>query len=353
MKKKHKIKVGISVGDLSGIGIEIVLKTFEDSRMLDFCTPIIFASSKVVSHHKKVLEINTSIHGIDSLNKIIPQKVNLLNVWKEMVEVDLGTPTETSGKYALISLDKAVEALKNEEIDVLVTAPIDKNNIQSETFAFKGHTEYLEDKLEGESLMILTTDNLRVGLITGHIPLAEVADKISPELIKKKVDIMYASLVQDFNISKPKIAVLGLNPHCGDQGVIGTEDDEIVKPTIEDIQKKGRLVYGPFAADSFFGNENYKSYDGILAMYHDQGLTPFKTLAFGKGVNFTAGLNRIRTSPDHGTAFEIAGKGKAEYNSFKEAIFMAIKLFKDREENISLNENKLEIQKEKKIHYSK
>jgi len=353
MKKTHKIKVGISVGDLSGIGIEIVLKTFEDSRMLDFCTPIIFASSKVVSHHKKVLEINTSIHGIDSLNKIIPQKVNLLNVWKEMVEVDLGNPTETSGKYALISLDKAVEALKNEEIDVLVTAPIDKNNIQSETFAFKGHTEYLEDKLEGESLMILTTDNLRVGLITGHIPLSEVADKISPELIKKKVDIMYASLVQDFNISKPKIAVLGLNPHCGDQGVIGTEDDEIVKPTIEDIQNKGRLVYGPFAADSFFGNENYKSYDGILAMYHDQGLTPFKTLSFGKGVNFTAGLNRIRTSPDHGTAFEIAGKGKAEYNSFKEAIFMAIKLFKDREENISLNENKLAIQKEKKIHYSK
>ena len=353
MKKKHKIKVGISVGDLSGIGIEIVLKTFEDSRMLDFCTPIIFASSKVVSHHKKVLKINTSIHGIDNLNKIIPQKVNLLNVWKEMVEVDLGNPTEISGKYALLSLDKAVEALKSEEIDVLVTAPIDKNNIQSETFAFKGHTEYLEDKLEGESLMILTSDNLRVGLITGHIPLGEVADKISPELIKKKVDIMYTSLIQDFNISKPKIAVLGLNPHCGDQGVIGTEDDEIVKPTIEDIQKKGSLVYGPFAADSFFGNENYKSYDGILAMYHDQGLTPFKTLAFGNGVNFTAGLNRIRTSPDHGTAFEIAGKGKAEYTSFKEAIFMAIKLFKDREENISLNENKLEIQKEKKVHYSK
>ncbi len=353
MKKKHKIKVGISVGDLSGIGIEIVLKTFEDSRMLDFCTPIIFASSKVVSYHKKVLEINTSIHGIDSLNKVVPQKVNLLNVWKEMIDLDLGTPTEISGKYALISLEKAVEALKNKEIDVLVTAPIDKNNIQSETFKFKGHTEYLEDKLEGESLMILTTDNLRVGLITGHIPLSEVADKIDPELIKKKIDIMYASLIQDFNISKPKIAVLGLNPHCGDQGVIGTEDDDIVKPAIEAIQKKGRLVYGPFAADSFFGNGNYKSYDGILAMYHDQGLTPFKTLAFGNGVNFTAGLNRIRTSPDHGTAFEIAGKGKAEFNSFKEAIFMAIKLFKDREENISLNENKLEIQKEKKKQYSK
>lgn len=353
MKKKHKIKVGISVGDLSGIGIEVILKSFEDSRMLDFCTPVIFASSKVISHHKKVLGINTNIHGIDSLNKILPKKLNLLNVWKEMVEIELGTPTEISGKYALLSLEKAVEALKNEEIDVLVTAPIDKNNIQSDAFTFEGHTEYLEDRLEGESLMILVNDKLRVGLITGHIPISEVAQKISPELIKKKVEIMYSSLVQDFNISKPKIAVLGLNPHCGDQGVIGTEDDEIVRPTLDEIQKKGQLVYGPFAADSFFGNEHYKSFDGVLAMYHDQGLAPFKTLSFGKGVNYTAGLNRIRTSPDHGTAFEIAGKDKADYNSFKEAIFMAIKLFKDREENILLFENKLEIQKEKKYQHSK
>ena len=353
MKKKHKIKVGISVGDLSGIGIEVILKSFEDSRMLDFCTPVIFASSKVISHHKKVLGINTNIHGIDSLNKILPKKLNLLNVWKEMVEIELGTPTEISGKYALLSLEKAVEALKNEEIDVLVTAPIDKNNIQSDDFKFEGHTEYLDDRLEGESLMILVNDKLRVGLITGHIPISEVAQNISPELIKRKVEIMYSSLVQDFNISKPKIAVLGLNPHCGDQGVIGTEDDEIVRPTLDEIQKKGQLVYGPFAADSFFGNEHYKSFDGVLAMYHDQGLAPFKTLSFGKGVNYTAGLNRIRTSPDHGTAFEIAGKNKADCNSFKEAIFTAIKLFKDREENILLFENKLEIQKQKKYQHSK
>lgn len=353
MKKKHKIKVGISVGDLSGIGIEVLLKSFEDNRMLDFCTPVIFASSKVISHHKKILGINTNIHGIDDLDKILPKKLNLLNVWKEIVDIELGVPTEISGKYALLSLERAVEALKKEEIDVLVTAPIDKNNIQSDAFKFEGHTEYLEDQLEGESLMILVNDKLRVGLITGHIPISEVAQKISPELIKKKVETMYTSLVQDFNISKPKIAVLGLNPHCGDQGVIGTEDDEIVKPTIDEIQKNGQLVYGPFAADSFFGNENYKSFDGVLAMYHDQGLAPFKTLSFGKGVNYTAGLNRIRTSPDHGTAFEIAGKGKADYNSFKEAIFMAIKLFKDREENISLNENRLEIRKEKKYQYSK
>jgi 4-hydroxythreonine-4-phosphate dehydrogenase len=353
MKKKHKIKVGISVGDLSGIGIEIVLKSFEDNRMLDFCTPVIFASSKMISHHKKILNIDTNIHGIDSLNKIVPQKVNLLNVWKEIVDVEIGRPSKNSGEYALLSLEKAVQALKNEQIDVLVTAPIDKHNIQSDTFQFKGHTEFLEEHLEGESLMILMSDELKVGLITGHIPIKEVAAAISPELIAKKAQIMYDSLVQDFGIPKPKIAVLGLNPHCGDQGVIGTEDDDIVRPAIEDIQKKGQLVYGPYAADSFFGNENYKSFDGVLAMYHDQGLAPFKTLAFGKGVNFTAGLNRIRTSPDHGTAFEIAGKGKAEFSSFKEAVFTAIRLFKNREEHIFLNENKLQPQKEKKTQYSK
>ena len=353
MKKKDKIKVGISVGDLNGIGVEIVLKSFEDSRMLDFCTPVIFASSKAISYHKKALNLNTNIHGIDSLRKIVPQKFNLLNVWKEMIDIDLGKPSEASGKYALLSLDSATKALKNGDVDILVTAPIDKNNIQSEAFNFKGHTEFLEHNLNGESLMILCSGDLRVGLITGHIPIDKVAENINAELIRKKVSIMYKSLVEDFNIAKPKIAVLGLNPHCGDHGVIGTEDDEIVRPTLEEIQKNGKLVYGPYAADSFFGNGNYKGFDGILAMYHDQGLTPFKTLSFGKGVNFTAGLDRIRTSPDHGTAFEIAGKGKAEYSSFKEAIFLGINLFKAREEYNSLMENKLKIQKEKKKQYSK
>ncbi len=353
MKKKDKIKVGISVGDLNGIGIEIILKSFEDSRMLDFCTPVIFASSKVVSFHKKALELNTGIHGIDHLDKMVPQKLNLLNVWKDIVDVELGKPTKNSGKYALLSLENATEALKKGDVDVLVTAPIDKNNIQSETFSFKGHTEFLESKLEGEALMILCSGDLRVGLITGHIPVRKVAEEISAELIRKKVNIMYKSLVEDFNIAKPKIAVLGLNPHCGDHGVIGTEDDEIVRPALHDIQKDGKLVYGPYAADSFFGNGSYKGFDGILAMYHDQGLTAFKTLAFGNGVNFTAGLEKIRTSPDHGTAYEIAGKGKAEFSSFKEAIFMAIKLFRYREEYYDLMENKLEIQKEKKKQYSK
>ncbi|WKK65783.1 4-hydroxythreonine-4-phosphate dehydrogenase PdxA [Lutimonas zeaxanthinifaciens] len=353
MKKSDKIKVGISVGDLNGIGIEIILKSFEDNRMMDFCTPVIFASSKAVSFHKRALNLNTNIHGIDSLSKIVPQKLNLLNVWKELVDLELGKPSESSGRYALKSLEKATEALKNEEIDILVTAPIDKNNIQSEEFSFKGHTEFLENKLDGEALMILCSGELRVGLITGHVPVSQVSGLISEELITKKVDIMYKSLVQDFNISKPKIAVLGLNPHCGDQGVIGKEDDEIVRPVLEKIQKEGQLVYGPYAADSFFGNETYRSFDGILAMYHDQGLAPFKTLAFGKGVNFTAGLEKIRTSPDHGTAYEIAGKGKADYGSFKEAIFMGIKLFKARKEYNHLVSDKLKIHKDKKKQYSR
>lgn len=353
MKKRDKIKVGISVGDLNGIGIEIILKTFEDSRMLDFCTPVIFASSKVISYHKKALQLNTNIHGIDSLHKIVPQKFNLLNVWKEMIDIELGSPTKISGTYALKSLDSATEALQQGAIDLLVTAPIDKNNIQADDFQFKGHTEFLESKLSGEALMILCSGDLRVGLITGHVPISKVAEQISTELIKKKVDIMYKSLVEDFNISKPRIAVLGLNPHCGDKGVIGTEDDEIVRPLLKEIQKSGQLVYGPYAADSFFGNGNYKGFDGILAMYHDQGLAPFKTLAFGQGVNFTAGLDKIRTSPDHGTAYEIAGKGKADFSSFKEAIFMGINLFNAREEYVGLTENRLEIQKDKKKQYSK
>ena len=347
MKKEDKIRLGISVGDLNGIGIEIILKTFEDSRMFDFCTPVIFASSKSVSFHKKELNLETNIHGIDHIHKMVHNKLNLLNVWKEMIDLDLGKPSKVSGEFGLRSLRKAVEALKKEEIDVLVTAPIDKHNIQSDAFAFKGHTEYLEEQLGGESLMILMHENLRVGLVTGHIPVSEVARSISPERIQKKVEILYHSLQQDFNIRKPRIAVLGLNPHCGDQGVIGEEDDKIVRPTIDKIQKGGKLVYGPYAADSFFGNGSYKNFDGIIAMYHDQGLAPFKTLAFGKGVNFTAGLNRIRTSPDHGTAFDIAGKGIADPHSFQEAIFSAIAIFRAREENISLKENQLKVSAKK------
>ncbi len=341
MKKFEKIKVGISIGDFNGIGIEVILKTFEDIRMLDFCTPIIFGASKVISYHKKALQINLNIHGVDNIKKIVHNKLNLFNVWKEQVDIELGKGTTESGNYAFESLKAATEALKNNEIDILVTAPINKSNIQSEKFKFKGHTEYLENVLEGESLMILMTQDLRIGLITGHIPISEVASTVTADLIKKKVEIMYKSLQQDFNIRKPKIAVLGLNPHCGDNGVIGKEDDEIVKPTLADFQEKGKLVYGPYAADSFFGSNAHVKFDGVLAMYHDQGLAPFKTLAFGNGVNFTAGLNRIRTSPDHGTAYDIAGSGKANFNSFKQALFDAISIFKNRKEINTLNENRL------------
>lgn len=347
MDKSKKIIVGISIGDFNGIGIEIALKTFLDKRMLDFCTPVIFGSTKLITAYKKSMNINVPFNGVKKIENIIHGKLNILNLWNEDVEINLGKATKESGKYAFDSLKEATNSLINGAIDVLVTAPINKDNIQSEEFKFPGHTEYLESNLEGESLMILMTDTLRIGLITGHIPVSKISETITPELIKKKVSIMYNSLIQDFAISKPKIAILGLNPHCGDHGVIGNEDDEIIRPTIDEIQQKGQLVYGPYAADSFFGSENYKNFDAILAMYHDQGLAPFKTLSFGEGVNFTAGLNKVRTSPDHGTAYELAGKELANISSFKEAVFSAIHIFKTRKEYKSLTENTLKVKRQK------
>jgi len=253
----------------------------------------------------------------------------------------LGQATKTSGAYAAKSLEEAVKHLKEGSIDVLVTAPINKETIQSENFNFPGHTEYLEANLEGNSLMILMTDQLKIGLITGHIPISDVAAAITPAIIKEKVATMHASLISDFGITKPKIAVLALNPHCGDKGVIGKEDDEIIKPTIDEIAASGKLVFGPYAADGFFGSETYKQFDGVLATYHDQGLAPFKALSFGNGVNFTAGLNEIRTSPDHGTGLDIAGKNSANPSSFKEALFAAIAIFKTRSEYKILTKNPL------------
>jgi len=343
MDKSDKIIVGISIGDLNGIGVEVILKTFQDNRMLDFCTPLIFASTKTISYHKKALNLEIPIHGITSLSQIQHTKINVLNIWKEDVSVTLGKASKESGDYAAKSLEIAVDYLKNKKIDVLVTAPINKETIQSEDFNFPGHTEYLEDKLEGESLMILMTDNLKIGLITGHIPISKVAETITPSLIKEKVATLYTSLIEDFGINKPKIAVLALNPHCGDKGVIGKEDDEIIKPTIEEIKASGKLVFGPYAADGFFGSETYRQFDGVLATYHDQGLAPFKALSFGKGVNYTAGLSEIRTSPDHGTGFDIAGKNSANPSSFKEALFTAIQVFKTRKEYKELSINPLQI----------
>ena len=341
MQGTGNIKLGISIGDLNGIGCEVVLKTFEDSRMLDFCTPVIFASNKTISHQKSELGLEINYNGIHEASKAIDGKINVVNVWKETPVVNFGEPTPESGKYAIQSLKAAVAALKNNEIDVLVTAPINKNNIQAEDFKFPGHTDYLAKELEGESLMFMVTDGLRVGLLTDHVAVKDVAASITPQLIRSKIATISNSLKMDFGIRKPKIALLGINPHSGDNGVIGKEDDEILRPVIKEMAEKGHLVFGPYSADSFFGSDNYKNFDAILAAYHDQGLIPFKTLSFGKGVNFTAGLNKVRTSPDHGTAYEIAGKGVADNSSFKEAVFMALHIFKNRQEYKELTGNPL------------
>ncbi len=346
MNKKDKIVVGISIGDINGVGIEVILKTFEDKRMLDFCTPLLFGSSKVIAAHKKILNIETNIHEINSIQQIKDGEVNLLTIWKEDVMLELGSATKIGGQYAFKSLNEATKSLKKGEIDLLITAPINKETIQSEEFNFSGHTEFLERNLDGESLMILMNDFLRIGLITGHIPISKIAETITPELIESKVKILNNSLKQDFNINKPKIAVLGLNPHSGDNGVIGQEENELIKPTITSIHESGIFVYGPYAADGFFGSEAYKQFDGVLAMYHDQGLAPFKALTFGNGVNFTAGLSHVRTSPDHGTAFDISGKGKANSDSFKEAVFTGIKIFKNRNEYKELTQNVLKPKKQ-------
>ncbi|MFD2563383.1 4-hydroxythreonine-4-phosphate dehydrogenase PdxA [Aquimarina rubra] len=347
MKKEEKIRLGISIGDLNGIGSEVALKTFEDPRMLDFCTPVIFASVKILSFLKKQYTLNMNFNGIDNTSQILDGKVNVINVWKEGVDINFGEENSTIGAYAIKSLKAATAALKNDEIDVLVTAPINKHSIQSEDFNFPGHTDYLDQELEGNSLMFMITDTLKVGLLTDHVAVKDIADTITPELIQKKVDTIYTALKQDFGISKPKIAVLGINPHSGDNGVIGKEDEEVLKPTIKKINESGKLVYGPYAADSFFGSDSYKSFDAVVAAYHDQGLIPFKTLSFGKGVNYTAGLNKVRTSPDHGTAFEIAGKNKADNESFKEAVFAALKIFKNRQEYLELTANPLKKQPRK------
>ncbi len=343
MDKAQKIKIGISIGDINGIGIELILKTFKDARMMELCTPVIFGSSKVISQHRKALNMNVQTQTVPSVDKLISGKLNVVSVWKEEVEVSLGKATKVGGEYAAKSLEAATSALKDGYVDVLITAPINKETIQSEEFTFPGHTEFLQEKLGGESLMILMSDSLRVALVTGHIPVSKISETIQPDLIERKYKILHETLIRDFNISKPRIAVLGLNPHNGDSGVIGTEDDTVVRPTINALKEKGYLAFGPFAADGFFGSSNYKSVDAVLAMYHDQGLAPFKALSFGKGVNYTSGLTKIRTSPDHGTAFDLAGKGKADTSSFKEALYSAIAIFKTRNEYDNLTKNPLKI----------
>ncbi|CAM3647587.1 putative 4-hydroxythreonine-4-phosphate dehydrogenase [Flavobacterium saliperosum S13] len=341
VKKAENIIVGISIGDLNGVGSEVILKTFEDTRMLELCTPVIFGNVKILSFLKKTLNLEASLHGIDKLDQMVFGKINVLNVWREGVNLEFGVNDETVGKYAIKSFVAATKALKEGLVDVLVTAPINKYNIQSEEFHFPGHTDYLNQELEGNALMLMVQDTLRVGLLTDHVPVNEVSKHLTEALIRTKLETINRTLIQDFGITKPKIAVLGLNPHCGDHGVIGKEDDEVIKPALKKLFEEGVMVFGPFSADSFFGSGQYEKYDAVIAAYHDQGLIPFKTLSFGKGVNYTAGLDKIRTSPDHGTAYEIAGKGQADYNSFKEAVYLALDVFHNRNEYKELVKNPL------------
>jgi 4-hydroxythreonine-4-phosphate dehydrogenase len=347
-KKAENIIVGISIGDLNGIGSEVILKTFEDSRMLELCTPVIFANAKILSFVKKSFTSTVQFHGVDKLDQVLPGKLNVFNLWRESVDINLGANDEKIGEYAIKSFTAATKALKEGEIDVLVTAPINKYNIQSEDFKFPGHTDYLDQELEGNALMMMVNDDLRVGLLTDHVPLNEVSSHLTEELITRKIETIRKSLIQDFSIVKPKIAVLSLNPHAGDGGVIGKEDDLVLKPALKKIFEAGTMVFGPFPADGFFGSGQYEKYDAVVATYHDQGLIPFKTLSFGKGVNYSAGLNRIRTSPDHGTAYDIAGKDMADYNSFKEAVYLAIDIYRSRNQYEEISAKPLKI-KEKQL----
>lgn len=344
MNKAKQIRVGISIGDINGIGPEVVMKTFSDARMLDTCTPIIFCPSKVIAFYRKSLQLkNFHFTVCDHIKDIKSKQVNIIASTHVEVAMNPGVSTEIAGQIALESLEAATLALKNKEIDVLVTAPINKENIQSETFSFPGHTEFLKDRLGAdESLMLMVNDSLRIAVATGHIPVNEISKSLTSEVIVNKTIALNKSLALDFMVRKPKIAILALNPHAGDNGLIGSEENEFINDTIDGLQEQNILAYGPFPADGFFGNGMHLKYDGILAMYHDQGLVPFKTLSFQNGVNFTANLPFIRTSPDHGTAYDLAGKGKASEKSFRKAVFQAIDIYTSREENIELQENKID-----------
>lgn len=334
MNPANKPVIGISCGDLNGIGIELIIKTFSDHRILEQCTPVVYASNKVINFYRKSIpEANFNYQNIKDYNRINNKQVNIFNCWEEEVIINPGQLTDVAGKYAVLSLQTAVAALKQKHIDGLVTAPIHKKNIQSPEFNFTGHTPYLKNMFEAKDVvMMLCAGNFRVALLTEHVPLNEVAGYVTKEAILSKLNIIHKSLQKDFGIDKPRIAVLGLNPHAGDEGLIGNEEETIIKPAVKEAKNNNMLVTGPFSADAFFARSYHQKYDAVLAMYHDQGLIPFKTLASGEGVNFTAGLPSVRTSPDHGVAFDIAGKGKADPSSFMTAIFECIDIINRRNE---------------------
>lgn len=333
----HKPRIGITLGDINGIGPEIIIKALSDHRIMSLLTPVVYGSGRVLSFYKKLLN-NEEVNYTQVKNKgqFIARQLNMVNCWEDVIEIVPGKASKETGKAALLSLQKACEELKEGLLDALVTAPIDKHSIHSEEFPFKGHTEFLTQYFgASESLMLLVGNSLRVGLVTEHVAVREIADLITRERVENKLKLLEHSLRHDFGISKPKIAILGLNPHAGDGGLIGTEEEQILKPLVNDWRNKGKLVSGPFPADGFFASGQYTKFDGILAMYHDQGLIPFKTLAFENGVNFTAGLPVVRTSPDHGTAYAIAGKNQADENSFREALFRACDIVQSRKEQLT------------------
>lgn len=335
-KSQEKPRIGITIGDLNGIGPEVILKALSDNRILNMITPVIYGSSKVISFYKKLLALEEfSYSPVKSKGQFVTKSVNVVNCWEEVVEINPGKASKETGKASLDALQCACSEMKEGLLDALVTAPIDKQSIHSEEFPFKGHTEYLAREFgAGESLMFMVNETLRIGLVTDHEALKDVPALLTKERVETKLRLMENSLRKDFGISKPKIAILGLNPHAGDGGLIGNEDEDILKPVVNDQRNKGKLVFGPLPADGFFGTAQYKQYDAVLAMYHDQGLIPFKTLAFETGINFTAGLSIIRTSPDHGTGYNIAGKNLANESSMREAIYIAGEIFRQRTEQL-------------------
>ena len=338
-----KPKIGISIGDVNGIGLEVILKTLAVKEVRDRCIPILYGSSKVVSYHKNIVSVEDfPFLPLRSAERPSPDRINVVNCWQDSINITLGKATDVGGKYAAISLEAAGKDLKAGYIDALVTAPVSKEALQMANFPFTGHTEYLTELMGAkDSLMLMVYDNLRIGLVTNHLPIHQVAEKITKELILSKLHIFYESLKKDFGLERPNIGVLSLNPHASDGGLIGNEEERIIRPAVVEAKKGGMMVLGPFSADGFFGSGQYAKYDGILAMYHDQGLIPFKTLAFGGGINFTAGLNGVRTSPDHGTGFDIAGQNVADHSSFMQAVFLAIDLARNRQEYADMYANAL------------
>jgi len=330
---EQRIRVAVTSGDINGVGLETVIKVFSDARMAESITPVIYAHPEVMKAHRKVVDVEDfQYNTIANAGEAIAKKVNLVNVWKDFKgAVEFGKPTKEAGMFAFKSLEAAVADLASNKVDVIVTSPINKDTIQSESFKFPGHTEYLAQFANTEKvLMFLVSDTLRVGIVTGHLPLKDVSQHITKERVHEKLQLMNESLVKDFGMNRPRIAVLGLNPHAGDNGLLGTEEKEVIIPAVREAFEKGMMVYGPYGADGFFGSGGYKRFDAVLAMYHDQGLAPFKALAFEHGVNFTAGLPVVRTSPDHGTCFDIAGQGIADESSLRAAIFTACDVYKQR-----------------------